>query len=181
MSLKLSTLAVCLGIGVALPNIFGLLNPTSFTASVRKFPRSLSWGYALIALATFWFLWNLKNESIADFESLKPYLYALFIAVGVGTCLYVKDFLAARGLAVVMMLLAKLVVDTARWADSEWRLVLIVLAYFWVVMGMWFTISPWRMRDLMYWSVANEKRTRTLSGVRLALGIFIALLGLTVF
>ncbi|MDQ6632772.1 MAG: hypothetical protein M3Y82_13620 [Verrucomicrobiota bacterium] len=181
MSLKLSTLAISLGLGLALLNIYGLLNPTAFAAGARKFPRSLSWGYPLVMLATIWFLWNLKNESISDFESFKPALYALFVAVGVGTCLFVKDFLAARGLAVVMMLLAKLVVDTARWADSDWRLVLVVWAYFLVLAGMWFTISPWRLRDLLNWSVANEKRTRVLSGVRCAFGLFIALLGFTVF
>jgi hypothetical protein len=46
---------------------------------------------------------------------------------------------------------------------------------------MWFTISPWRLRDLLNWFTANEKRTRVVSGVRLAFGVFVVILGLTVY
>jgi hypothetical protein len=46
---------------------------------------------------------------------------------------------------------------------------------------MWFTVSPWRLRDLLNWSVATEQRTRLVSGARVAFGIFVILLGITVF
>ena len=86
-----------------------------------------------------------------------------------------------RGLAVVLLLCAKLMVDTARMAETEWRLVIVTWAYVWVFAGMWFTISPWRLRDLIVWSTANEQRTRLVSGLRLAFGVFVLALGLTVF
>lgn len=178
---KLSTLAVILGLLVALPNIYGLIKPNEFGAAVRKFPRSTIPGYVLMVLATVWFIYYVKLENVADFESLKKYLYALFIAVGVGSCLFVKDFLAVRGLAVVMLLLAKLMVDTARWAESEWRLVIVTWAYVLVIAGMWFTISPWRMRDLINWGTANEQRIRTGSAVRAAFGLLVVVLGFTVY
>ena len=38
----------------------------------------------------------------------------LFLATGVGSCIFVQDYLAVRGLALVVMLLAKLMVDTGR-------------------------------------------------------------------
>jgi hypothetical protein len=93
----------------------------------------------------------------------------------------VTDFLAVRGLAVVLLLLAKAMLDAQRWADSEWRLVIAVWGYLLVLAGMWFTVSPWRLRDLIHWGTANEKRTRVLSGLRMAFGLFVAILGLTVF
>ena len=104
-----------------------------------------------------------------------------FAAVGIATCIYVRDFLAVRGLAIVFLLLAKLMVDTARWADTEWRLVIVTWAYVLVVAGMWFTISPWRLRDLLNWATATDTRVRVGSGIRLAFGLFVAVLGLTVF
>ena len=64
MTLKLSTLSILLGLGVGLPQIYGLAKPAAFTAAVRKFPRSLPLGIALMALGTVWFLWNLSQESI---------------------------------------------------------------------------------------------------------------------
>jgi hypothetical protein len=46
---------------------------------------------------------------------------------------------------------------------------------------MWFTISPWRLRDILNWSVATESRTRLTSAARVAFGLFVIVLGLTVF
>src|SRR6266576_1475180 len=66
LPVKLSTLAVLLGLGLGLPQIYGLINPKEFAAAVRKFPRSLTWGYTLTLLGTIWFLWNLSQESKAD-------------------------------------------------------------------------------------------------------------------
>jgi hypothetical protein len=50
-----------------------------------------------------------------------------------------------------------------------------------VIAGMWFTISPWRLRDLIEWATANPKRTKLGSGIRLAFGLLVAALGLFKF
>src|SRR5262245_66161197 len=108
MSLKLSTLSILLGLGMGLPQIYGLVKPAAFATAVRKFPRSLPWGFALMLLGTCWFLWNLSQESISDFAAYKNVLFGGFAAVGIGSCVFVQDFLAVRGLGVVLLLLAKL-------------------------------------------------------------------------
>jgi hypothetical protein len=179
--MKLSTLAVALGLIFSVPQVYGLLKPSAFAAALRKFPRSQLWGFALMGLGTIWFLWNLNNESISDFAAYKSVMLVGFGAVGLLTCVFVRDFLAVRGLAVVLLLLAKLMIDTARWHDSEWRLVISTWAYIWILAGMWFIVSPWRLRDLIQWSTANESRVRLTSAVRLALGVLVVILGLTVF
>src|SRR5579862_7232814 len=153
MTFKLSTLAIALGLGMGLPQIYGLLKPIEFGAAVRRFPRSLSWGFVLMILGTAWFLYNLSQESISDFASYKGALYLLFAAVGIGSCIYVQDFLAVRGLAVLFLLLAKLMVDTGRpHLDSPWALVFQAWAYVLVIAGIWLTLSPWRLRDLLTWA-----------------------------
>src|SRR2546426_7159693 len=179
--MKLSTLSILLGLGMGLPQVYGLMNPAKFREGVRKFPRSEPIGYALILIGTVWFLWNLNQENISDFAAYKKAMLIGFAAVGVATCIYVRDFLAVRGLAIVLLLLAKVMVDTARWADTGWRLVIVTWAYALVVAGMWFTISPWRLRDLLNWATATDTRVRVGSGIRLAFGLFVAVLGLTVF
>ena len=183
MIFKLSTLAIVLGLAMGLPQIYGLMNPSAFATAVRKFPRSLPWGYALMLLGTAWFLYNLSQESIADFAAYKNLLFAGFAAVGIGSCIYVRDFLAVRGLAVVFLLLAKLMVDTGRPHLAQTSLVLIIQtwAYVLVVAGIWFTVSPWRLRDFLEWGTANDKRIKIGCGLRLAFGLFVAVLGLTRF
>src|SRR5262245_20206529 len=107
---KLSILAIVLGLGMGVPQVYGLIKPAGFAAAVRRFPRSLPWGIALMLLGTGWFIWNLRQESISDFASYNNLLYGLFAAVGIGSCIFVQDFLAIRGLAVVLLLLGKLMV-----------------------------------------------------------------------
>src|SRR6266436_5711333 len=124
LHVNLSTLAIILGLVMAALNGYGVLNPAAFAAAARKFPRYTPVGYVLMLLSTFWFVANVSHESIADFASFKPALYLLFVLVGVGACLFVKDFLPVRGLAVFMLLLAQLMVDTARWVETPWRLVI---------------------------------------------------------
>jgi hypothetical protein len=181
VGIKLSTLSIWLGLGVALINIYGVIKPSEFGAAARKFPRSIPAGYFLTLAGTAWFMWNVSHESLADFEKLKPILFTLFIGVGLGTCVFVQDFLAVRGISVLLLLLGKMMVDAGRWERSDWRLVIAVWAYVLVAAGMWFTVSPWRLRDLLYWATANEKRIRIGSAMRAAFGIFVAVLGLTVF
>jgi hypothetical protein len=179
--IKLSTVAIFLGMAVALPQIYGMMNPAAYRAALRKFPRSQNWGYVLVGIGTVWFLWNLQQESIADFASYKPIMLAGFALLGILTCIFVSDFLAVRGLAIVLMLLGKLMVDTARWVQTPWRLVIVVWAYLFVIAGIWFTVSPWRLRDLIHWKTANDRRVRLLSTVRLLFGLLVVILGLTVF
>src|SRR5215475_2421681 len=167
LAFKLSTLAIVLGLGMGLPQIYGFIKPAAFAAAVRKFPRSVPWGYGLMLLGTAWFVYNLSQESISDFAAYKNILFAGFAAVGIGSCIYVQDFLAVRGLAVVFLLLAKLMVDTGRphLAETHWTLVIQLWAYVLVVAGIWFTISPWRLRDFLNWATASEKRVKVGSGI----------------
>jgi hypothetical protein len=128
-------------------------------------------------------VWNVSQESISDFAAWKTPLLAAFTAIGIGTCVFVQDFLAVRGLAIVLLLLAKLMVDTGRPALSvtHWVLVFQGWAYVLVVAGIWFTVSPWRLRDLLNWGTANEQRIKVGCGLRLAFGLFVAALGVTKF
>jgi hypothetical protein len=181
--MKLSLLSVLMGVVMAAPQLVGLTRPAQLAAVARKFPRNLPVGIALMLLGTAWFVWNVNIEPIADFSSFKPYMMAGFVAVGVLSCIFVQDFLAVRGLAVVLLLLAKLMVDTGRphLDESPFVLVFQVWAYSLVVAGIWFTVAPWKLRDFINWATATESRTRLLSGVRLAFAAMVVVLGLTVF
>ena len=181
--MKLSLLSILLGLGVSVPQIYGLTKPAQFAAAARKFPRNLPVGIVLMLLGTAWFVWNVNVEPIADFSVFKPYMIAGFVAVGILACIFVQDFLAVRGLAVVMLLLAKLMVDTGRphLEATPWVLVIQIWAYLLVVAGIWFTVTPWKLRDILNWATATEERIRIGSAIRLAFAAFVVILGLTAF
>ncbi|MFM2083126.1 MAG: hypothetical protein RL380_1817 [Verrucomicrobiota bacterium] len=179
--MKLSTLAISLGLGYALLQLFALMQPAKFTAAAKKFPRHAMLGWVLMLAATAWFIWNVNQEADADFATMKPKMMVGFAGIGLGCCIFVQDFLAARGLAVLLLLLAKLMVDTARWADSDWRWVVSGWAYVLVIAGIWFTTAPWKLRDVIEWQTANERRLKLGATLKLALGIFVLALGVLVF
>jgi hypothetical protein len=181
--MRLSILSILLGLGAGVPQIYGLTKPAQFAAAARKFPRSLPIGCGLMLLATAWFVWNVNVEPIADFSVFKPYMIAGFIAVGILSCFYVQDFLAVRGLAVLMLLLAKLMLDTGRpcLGGTPWVYVIQIWAYFLVIAGIWFTVTPWRLRDVLNWATATEDRIRIGCRIRLAFAVLVLILGLTAF
>ncbi len=181
MSLSLANLSLLLGLGLAVPQIWQLSRPAQWRQWSTAFPRSRPIGYLLVLAATVWFLANLRAETLADFSKYKPFMLAGFGAIGVLTCVYVADFLAARGFALLLLLLAKLMVDTARWHPSDWRWLISGLAYLWVFVGIWLTISPWRLRDFLAWHNQTDDRIRTFAGARLGFAIVLVLLGVTVF
>ena len=181
--MKLSLLSILLGAGMSVPQIYGLTRPAQFAAVARRFPRNLPVGIFLMLLGTAWFLWNVNIEPIADFSAYKQPMMAAFAAVGILACIFVQDFLAVRGLAVLMLLLAKLMVDTGRphLGQTPWVLVIQVWAYGLVIAGMWFTVWPWNLRDLLNFATANERRVKIHCAIRLAFACFIVILGLTAF
>ena len=181
--MKLSLLTILLGVGMGLPQVYGLVQPARLASAARKFPRNLPAGIFLMLLGTAWFSWNVNREPIADFSVFKPYMMAAFAAVGILSCIFIQDFLAVRGLAVVVLLLGKLMVDTGRphLDESPWVLVIQIWAYLLIVAGICFTIWPWKLRDILNWATATESRVRIGSALRLAFAIFIVALGLTAF
>ncbi len=179
--MNFSTITIILGVCYLVPQIYALTNPEGFRKTARAFPRNVRVGYVLTLAATAWFLYYVQLEEIADFEGYKKFMLAGFAALGAGACIYLKDFLAIRGLAVLLLVLAKLVCDTGRWVETPLRLIVITWAYVWTITGMWWTISPWRGRDWLEWNVGDDTRLRILSGLRAAFSIGVIVMGATVF
>ena len=181
--MKLSLLSLLLGCGLAVPQIYGLARPQAFAATAKKFPRHFALGVILMLLGTAWFVWNVSNEPIADFSAFKKPMMFGFAAVGILSCIFIPDFLAVRGLAVVLLLLGKLMVDTGRphLGESPFVAVFQGIAYLYILAGIYFTIAPWRLRDLLNFTTATETRVRISSALRLAGALFLVILSFTAF
>jgi hypothetical protein len=177
--MTLSTLAILIGAVYSAIQLWALAQPDTFTRFARAFARADGIGFLLMAIGTAWFLYNLQAEAIADFADYKKYMLLGFAAIGILTCIFVRDFLAVRGLAICLLLLAWFTLNRTRWEMSPARLLLVVWAYAWVICGMWFTVSPWRLRDFLSWWTATSGRLRAGSFLQLALGLAVLALGFT--
>jgi hypothetical protein len=135
----------------------------------------------LTAIDISWVAWIILHASLGRFELLKPLVYIAAPVSFFALVYFVDELLAPRALGGLLLLLANPILNSARWIETDWRFVMIVMAYMWVITGILFVLSPFRLRQ------AAELGTRTdlhciLGGfARFFVGAFVLFLGLKVY
>lgn len=158
---------------------YGLRGPALRNWSER-WPRSPLAAKLVFGPAALWFLWHVAHLSKADFGDYKNILLLAFGGVAVGSFFVVRDFLAARGLAILMLLAARPLLDAAYMQyEVPQRLVLVVAVYIGIVLALWVGASPFRMRDFYTWLYAKPGRTRLVGYPVAAYGLLLILIALT--
>lgn len=125
--------------------------------------RSPAAGWIVFGLAGLWFLWDIAHLGEADFGEYKNWLLLIFTAVIVGSFFYLKDFLVVRGLSVLELLLAKVVLDIAYMQPPLGRLFLVSFVYLVIIQALYFAALPYKMRDFLSWIFAAKSRVRQFS------------------
>ena len=177
----LAMMAIGLGLAAIAGKLPVLLVPRMGREFAKNFPRSRMWGWALTTLDMLlvsYLLWNLPDSWFT------PYRQSLLIVCPVSIVLvgiFVDELLAARALGGLLLLAASPVLDAARFHPSDARLVIVILAYSWVVVGMLLAANPWWFRKLAEPLLATDGRCRTVAGFGVLLGAALVALGLWVY
>ena len=178
---RLSIVSMLVGAFIVAIRLPGVLVPGKFREFAVKFPRSLIWGRVLmgIAAAIAWVI--VYNAASDEWSWARPFVVigfpvAYWLVIQFGT-----HFLALRGTAVLMLLVAKQMVDAADASDLTARLFVTTLAYLWVIAAIWMTVAPHHFRDLIGYITANDKRCRFACAGGTALGLALVALGLFVY
>lgn len=182
MSLLAATLIpglILLAIGAPL-----LLRSTMAVAALKAFPRSPGATYLLFGGGAAWFLYEIWNLSAADFGDYHVILFVVFGLIAILAFRCVPDFLAVRGLAVVILMSATPLLGASYLKfDHPGVYPKIYLqsvpVYLAVIAALWLGAQPWRMRDLLEWVFAREGRTRSVGGVLAAYGLLLIALAFT--
>jgi hypothetical protein len=178
MSLTLATLLP--GILLLLLGVPLLLNHSGWTAALRTFPRSTTAAYVFFTLGAAWFLHAIWNLSPADFGEYRLWLFIGFGLVAVLSFRCVPDFLAVRGLCVLVLMGAMPLLDAAYMEYGKpQRLVMVSLVYVAIGFAIWVGAQPWRMRDFLGWLLARPQRTRGFGGALAGYGLLLALVAFT--
>jgi len=179
--LTLAQIAFILAALLALSSIPALLAPARFRAAVMAFPRSLWPGWILSAVCLAWVAWVILHASLGRFDFLKPYVYAAAPIAFFLVIKFMDELLAPRALGGLLMLLANPVLNVARWHDSAWRLLLVVIAYVWVVVGIVLMLSPYRFRQVAERLTRTNGIIRGLALIRLTIALLLLGLGVTIY
>ena len=156
----------------------GLLVPGKFREHMIRFPRSVFWGKLLIGIAAAIAWWIMYHAATDEWKWAQPLVLigvpaAYFLVIN-----FAPHYLALRGAAALMLLLAKVVLDAADPSDAPLRLVMTVYAYLWVIAAIWMTVAPHHFRDLIGFMMADDKRCRRACTAGIAVGAVLVLLGL---
>ena len=172
MSLLLATLIpglILLLLGVPL-----LLNHSGFVAMLKAMPRSQVATYFFFGLGAVGFLYNVWNLSPADFGDYRKPLFLAFAAIAVLSFKYVPDFLAVRGLCVLMLVGAAPLLEAAYMEyDRPQRLFMVTLVYLGIAFAIWLGAQPWRLRDFLTWLFQRPGRARTFGAVLAVYGLLL--------
>ena len=150
------------GIVVALALILShgwALNNTAKTqAFLKAFPRTYSWGVILLTIDFIWSEFALVNMDMGEFFNMRDKFMMIVAGGYIAVLIYVKEFLAVRALGALLLLVAGPVLTAAFLQPQTSRLLLPILAYVWIIVGMFFIGMPFLMRDWVNTLISKPQR-----------------------
>jgi len=158
--------------------------PLRMQAAIRAFPRHDWSGRILAAVAMAWSVYLVREMPMGWFDAYKVWLYVAGPVIYILITLFMEELLAARALGGVLLLGASPVLEAASAPNcpgTEWRLVLVAMAYAWVVAGIALVLAPYRFRKAMAVLAGTEGRCRVLGLVGAGFGALLLGLGIRVF
>jgi hypothetical protein len=178
---RLAITSTLLGAAIIAGRLPGLVAPDKFRAYARRFPRSVWWGRILIGVAAVWAGIAVYRAAVDEWAWARP-LVVLAVPVSYWlVILYADQFLALRGTAALVLLIAKVALDAADRSSVPSRLVVTVLAYLWVCGAMWMAVAPHQVRDWIGVVTANNARCRAACSLGTVVGMMLVALGLFVY
>jgi hypothetical protein len=92
---------------------------------------------------------------------------------------YTPEFLAARATGMLLLLAAEPVLEAAFLRPEAGRYLLVVLAYGWIIAGLFWVGMPYLLRDQIAWASKSDSRFRVLSIAGLLYGATLCAWGLS--
>jgi hypothetical protein len=149
---------IVVALALILSHAWALKNHAKTQAFLKAFPRDYKWGAILLTLGFLWSEFALVNMDMGEFFNMRR-TFMMIVAGGyVAVLIYVKEFLSVRALGSLLLLVAGPVLTAAFLQPPVSRLLLPILAYGWIITGMFFIGMPYLMRDWVNWLVAKPQR-----------------------
>ncbi len=180
MSLFLATLLP--GLFLAVLGTLLFLNLPLVVATLKAMPRSSAASLVLFGGGVLWFLVIVGNMAEADRiigSSNAPWVLG-FAVLGVLSMKYVPDFLAVRGLSILVLLAAWPLLRAAFMEyGAPQRLFMVTFVFIAIIAALYLAAVPYRLRDFFQWLFARPGRARTVGGGMLAYGILLIVVAFT--
>ncbi|HEX8311961.1 MAG TPA: hypothetical protein VF614_11625 [Chthoniobacteraceae bacterium] len=178
-SLTLEKALLLTGLFLVVIHGYALIRSGAAREALRAFPRSRSWGVALLLVAAVWSWLLIKNIDLGEFSNWRTRILIFIPIAAFLTWKYVDELLAPRALGMVALLAAEPLLEAAWLRPEMSRLFLVTLAYVWIVLAVFWIGMPYTLRDQISWLLRSESRWRTAALAGLIYGGLLLILPLT--
>jgi len=174
--LSLKLVGIAIGVLLLTGHVVALGTASGTQRWLKQFPRSRKAGIALIIIASLWAFWLVTTMDLGEFSKYRFPLKILVPAACILSLNFVDEFLAVRALGILLLLLAEPVLEVTFLKPGIGRLLLVVLAYAWAILGMFWVGMPFLLRDQIAWWSKNGIRWRAgcLAGIAYGLAVLIS-------
>lgn len=174
MTLTVATLAV--SAVLILTGLVLLVRGNGLRPAVLRTLRSRLFDTLAFGAGAAWFLFEVTQLGEADFGRFRGLLFAGFLAVAVVAWMKVPDFLGVRGIAILILMSARHLLDAAYMRyEIPQRLLLVSSVYVAIVIALYLGTVPYRARDWSEWLLAKDRgmRSRILGALTTAFGLLL--------
>ncbi|MFQ3670849.1 MAG: hypothetical protein SNJ84_05265 [Verrucomicrobiia bacterium] len=177
-SLSLPLTSLLLGLLLTILGAVLLTQPQPAARFLKALPRSTLWGNILFLAGALWFFILMATIDLMEYTAQRG-LFLSIIAIGtVLVLIFAREFLAVRGLGILFLLAAQILLDSAFLRDDPARLLMTLTAYIAIVLACFWVGAPYLLRDQIAWAIASPTRLRTLAWSVTTFGLVFIMLGI---
>jgi hypothetical protein len=180
-SFTLQQVSLFVGLIYVVLHAWAVADPHAFYNKARKLIRSLAVGRALTVIAGAWAIGLVSTMDLGEFSHMRNTFIAILGVGTILTILFVDDFLFVRALGMILLLAACILLDAAFPEETPYRLIVVILAYFWIIAGMVFVASPYLLREILRVGFKHSLPSRVFNSLGLLIGIILAVLAFTAY
>ncbi len=171
--ISLKTVGIATGVFLLLLHVLALLWKDNVCSWLKKFPRSKTYGAALLAIAALWTFLLIMKMDLGEFARLRMPIASFVLLAALLSWRFLNEFLSVRSLGVLALLAAHPILDACFLQTAMWRLLLVILAYVWIICGLLWVGMPYLLRDQIAWISASALRWNLATGIGIVCGILI--------
>ncbi|MGK0189182.1 MAG: hypothetical protein ACI9R3_004999 [Verrucomicrobiales bacterium] len=156
--MSLQNAGIILGLLLIAGHVVAFVKREPLIKWLKQLPRNKGLGVAILTIDVVWAWILISAMDLGEFQSIRKTLQILIPVTYVLVINFVDEFLAVRALGVLLLLAASPVLDAAFLEMPMARLLLPILAYAWIILGLFWVGMPYVMRDQIAWVSASESR-----------------------
>jgi hypothetical protein len=157
---SLQAVGIFIGLLLILGHGFALVRQPKLLPALIGVPRSQNIGTLFLTISFLWAFMVATSMDLGEFQQVRWLAQFVLPIFYVGMLFIANDYLGARSIGIFLLLAACPVLDAAMLKPPESRLLLSVLAYGWIIAGLFWVGMPFTMRDQIAWLQAKPARYR---------------------